>query len=182
MRHVDWWVLKQGANADGVFKWPCRGAYHQLMKSHAAGISYRARFAGRPILPHGLSGIFVSSGSTVGRGAVIFQQVTIGSVTTIDSPKHGSPTIGERCYIGAGAKILGQIEIGSDVRIGANAVVYEDVPDRAVVVSGAQRTIVRDVAPDNTYYFNRRGVWFYGTEDGRFMMCPGGMKPSNGAT
>lgn len=174
---MDWWTVKQGANAESAIKWPCRALYHEIMRRNAAGIAFRSQFAGRPVLPHGLSGIFVSSGSTIGRGAVIFQQVTIGSVTTIDSERHGSPTIGERCYIGAGAKILGRIRIGDDVRIGANTVVHDDVPDRAVVVSASQRVIVRARALDNRYYFNRNGVWFYGDEEGRFVMCPGGTKP-----
>ncbi len=45
----------------------------------------------------------------------------------------GFPILGDRVYLGAGAKILGPVRIGSDVVIGANAVVIRDVPDKAVV-------------------------------------------------
>lgn len=47
---------------------------------------------------------------------------------------EGYPTIGNRVFIGPGAKIFGPITIGDDVMIGANAVVNSDVPDNAVVV------------------------------------------------
>lgn len=92
------------------------------MKSNAASIMPKAQFGSKPNLPHGVSGIFISSGSKIGRNAVIFQQVTIGSVTTLDSKSQGSPIIGDNCYIGAGAKIIGNIKIGNNVRIGANCV------------------------------------------------------------
>lgn len=46
---------------------------------------------------------------------------------------EGYPTIGNRCFIGAGAKIIGNIIIGDDVVIGANAVVTKDIPSGSVV-------------------------------------------------
>mgnify|MGYP001148579872 FL=1 len=61
--------------------------------------------------PHGLSGIFISAGARVENGCTIFQQVTIGSNTMRGSKKCGAPVIGERVYIGAGAKIIGGITI-----------------------------------------------------------------------
>ena len=48
--------------------------------------------------------------------------------------KQFVPIIGDRVYIGPGAKLFGKIRIGNDVAIGANAVVTKDVPDNAVVV------------------------------------------------
>ena len=59
--------------------------------------------------------------------------------------------IGDRVYIGAGAKIIGGITIGNDVRIGANAVVTRDVPDNATVVCAEPRVIVHDTPRDNTF-------------------------------
>jgi serine O-acetyltransferase len=47
---------------------------------------------------------------------------------------RGSPTIGNRVDIGAGAKLLGPIQIGDDVAIGANAVVIKDVPPNSIAV------------------------------------------------
>lgn len=53
---------------------------------------------------------------------------------------HRGATVGDRVYIGAGAKIIGSITIGDDVVIGANAVVTKNVPDGATVV-GANKIL-----------------------------------------
>ena len=55
----------------------------------------------------------------------------------------GAPTIGNNCLIGAGAKIIGNVHIGDNVRIGANAIVVDDVPDNCTVVMNKPRVIVR---------------------------------------
>lgn len=94
-----------------------------------------------PILPHGLSGIFVSKDAKIGKGCVIFQQVTIGSNSLIDSKGCGAPVIGDYCYIGAGAKIIGNVHIGNNCRIGANAVVVKDIPDNSTVYMGGDMCI-----------------------------------------
>lgn len=55
------------------------------------------------------------------------------------------PHIGDRVFIGAGARVLGNITVGNDVVIGANAVVLQDVPDRATVVGIPGRVVkIRD--------------------------------------
>jgi serine O-acetyltransferase len=56
---------------------------------------------------------------------------------------RGSPTIGNRVDIGAGAKLLGPIHIGDDVAIGANAVVIKDVPANSIAVGVPARIIPR---------------------------------------
>lgn len=75
---------------------------------------------------------------TVRGGARVYveHQVTIGA------EKLQSPVLGDRVFIGAGAKIIGAVTIGSDVRIGANAVVVKDVPSR-VTVGGVPARILR---------------------------------------
>lgn len=94
--------------------------------------------------PHGFHGIFISSGAQIAEGCTVFQQVTIGSVTTDGSCHQGAPTIGPNCVIGAGAKVIGGITVGENCRIGANCVVCEDVPPNSTVVLGKPRVIVRD--------------------------------------
>ncbi len=111
-------------------------------------------------MPHGPKGVFVSGGARIGRNCVIFQQVTIGSNTLSDSASIGAPEIGDNCYIGAGAKVIGKVKVGNNVRIAANAVVYEDVPDNSVVLSGSQRTITRETPMDNRFY-SYHGRWVY---------------------
>jgi len=79
-----------------------------------------------------IGGIVVSPQAQIGRDCNLSQGVTIGVGGRGD--KRGVPFIGDRVYIGPGAKLFGPIRIGNDVAIGANAVVCDDVPDNAVVV------------------------------------------------
>jgi serine O-acetyltransferase len=78
------------------------------------------------------SGAIVISGDAVfGDDCVVRQGVTVG----LRNRNHrGSPHIGDRVDIGAGAKLLGNIRVGNDVAIGANAVVLCDVPDGCIAV------------------------------------------------
>ncbi len=77
-------------------------------------------------------GITISGRTKIGRNANISQQVTIG--VSGQGEKEGAPRIDNDVYIAPGAKIFGKIHIGSNVKIGANAVVYKDIPDNAIVV------------------------------------------------
>lgn len=101
--------------------------------------------------PHGLSGIYISSGATIGDRCTIFHQVTIGSNTLADSKNVGAPTIGNNVYIGTGAKIIGNVRIGDNVRIGANATVTFDVPDNSTVVPAKATVIYHENARDNQF-------------------------------
>jgi serine O-acetyltransferase len=125
-----------------------------------SSVAWNARFAGRPCFPHGMKSIFISGGAVIGKNCVIFQQVTIGSNTLADSTGFGAPQIGDDCYIGAGAKIIGKVRVGNKVRIGANAVVYKDVPDNSIVLSAEQRTVTERGPVDNRFY-SYRGRWTY---------------------
>lgn len=131
-----------------------------------SSIAWNSSFETPPCLPHGIKSIFVSGDAKIGRNCVIFQQVTIGSNTLSDSKGAGAPVIGDNCYIGAGAKVIGSVKIGNNVRIGANAVVYKDVPDNSVVLSGEQKTITKSQPLDNRFY-SFHGRWVY-WEDSRW--------------
>lgn len=91
--------------------------------------------------PHGFFGIYISQGAYIGKNCVIFNSVSIGSNTLKDSKGFGAPKIGNNVYIGAGAKIIGNVKVGNNVRIGANSVVIEDIPDNATVVLHKPRVI-----------------------------------------
>lgn len=88
-----------------------------------ADIPINTQIAGGLLIPHP-NGIVMHSDVKIGPNCLVFQQVTIGS-------KDGSkpPTIGGCVDIGAGAKVLGEINIGNHAKIGANAVVLIDVPE-----------------------------------------------------
>ena len=96
-----------------------------------------AEFKSVPQLPHGIRGIFISHNAKIGNNLRMYQQVTIGE------GNGGAPVVGDDVFIGAGAKILGNIKIGNNVRIGANCVVVEDIPDNATVVMNKPRVIIR---------------------------------------
>ena len=76
-------------------------------------------------------GIIISGDAVIGDDCVIRNGVTIG---LRHAGQSGSPIIGNRVDIGAGAKLLGPIRIGDDVSIGANAVVITDVPSNSIAV------------------------------------------------
>lgn len=99
-------------------------------------------------------GITVSPHAVIGRNCGISQNVTIGAGG--QGEKAGAPVIGDDVYIGPGARVFGKIRVGNNAKIGANAVVYRDVPDDAVVVldpgfrilsfNGNHRSPLRQVA------------------------------------
>lgn len=124
---------------------------NQKMRFCNALISYKSNIKGKITLPHGLAGIFISAGATIGKNCTIFQQVTIGSNTLADSKSKGAPIIGDNCYIGVGAKIIGNAKIGNNVRIGANCVVVKDVPDNATIVCAQNRVILHEETRDNNF-------------------------------
>ena len=122
--------------------------YHAKYNAH---IHVAAKIANMPTFPHELNGIFISAGAQIGENCVIFHQVTIGSNTLSDS-NRGAPIIGDNVYIGAGAKIIGNVRIGDNVRIGANCVVAKDVPADSTVVLQAAKIIAHTESKDNAFY------------------------------
>lgn len=126
----------------------------KLSKIHSrfnASIPLYTKFASMPHFVHGLNGILISCGAQIGSNCVIFHQVTIGSNTSKDS-NEGAPIIGDNVYIGAGAKVIGNVRVGNNVRIGANCVVVTNIPDNATVVLQAPRIIEHDEKRDNAFY------------------------------
>lgn len=82
-------------------------------------------------IPH-FSGVVVGEGVMIGDNCDIYQNTTLG-YSGANEETGGYPNIGDRVLILAGAVISGKISIGCDVMIGANAVVVESIPNRAVV-------------------------------------------------
>lgn len=102
--------------------------------SFGTGLGYGATFVTPPFLPHGPNGIIVGHDAKVGRGCIIYHQVTIAG---------GNVVIGDRTELGAGAKVLPNVKIGSYCHVGANAVVVEDMPDHSTCVMQKPRIIVK---------------------------------------
>ena len=165
IRFKDLWHLKGALQKDRIQnkflkKWLIR-MYDLKLSRMGSWIGYNSIFDSIPCFPHGMYGIFISGGSRIGKNAVIFHQVTIGSNTLRGSDKVGSPEIGDNVYIGAGAKIIGRVKIGNNCRIGANAVVYKDLPDNSVAVQSPTR-IIQKMDLDNRFFsMNRDKEWVY---------------------
>jgi serine O-acetyltransferase len=76
-------------------------------------------------------GITIAPDVVIGSNCNISQDLTIG--LSGQGEKAGVPTIGDNVYLAPGARVFGKIAIGNNVKIGANAVVYKDIPDNAIV-------------------------------------------------
>lgn len=107
-------------------------------------IGYNSEIVEKPVFPHDIIGIFISGDAKIGKGAVIFQHVTIGSNTLPGSKSKGAPQIGDNVFIGAGAKIIGNVRIGNNCKVGAGTVVTIDLPDNSVAVMNHPRIILQD--------------------------------------
>ncbi len=87
------------------------------------------------------TGVVIGETAVVGSDVTIYQGVTLGGTSLEAGKRH--PTVGDRVTIGAGAKVLGPVTVGSGSRIGANAVVVRDVPPDSVVVGVPGQVIAR---------------------------------------
>jgi serine O-acetyltransferase len=82
-------------------------------------------------IDHGM-GVVVGETAIIGNNVTLFQGVTLGGTGKETGKRH--PTLGDSIVVGAGAKVLGNIMIGNNSYIGANAVVIKDVPPNTTVV------------------------------------------------
>lgn len=80
---------------------------------------------------HGM-GVVIGETAIIGDDVMIYHGVTLGGVSNRKGKRH--PTISDHVVIGCGAKILGNITIGKNSKVGANAVVLEDVLENSTVV------------------------------------------------
>jgi len=89
-------------------------------------------------IDHGM-GVVIGETAIVGDYALIYQGVTLGGTGKETGKRH--PTLGDHVVVGAGAKVLGNIQIGNHTRIGAGSVVLRNVPSYSTVVGIPGRVI-----------------------------------------
>lgn len=94
----------------------------------------------RFFIDHGM-GVVIGETVEVGADVTLYHGVTLGGASWSKGKRH--PTLEDRVVVGAGAKVLGAITIGSDSRIGANAVVVKSVPANSVVVGVPGQSVAR---------------------------------------
>ncbi|MCM8781952.1 MAG: serine O-acetyltransferase [Candidatus Omnitrophica bacterium] len=100
-----------------------------------------ARIGKGLFIDHGM-GVVIGETAVIGDNVLLYQGVTLGGTGLEKGKRH--PTVGNNVVIGGGAKILGNITIGDNSYIGANAVVIKDVPPNSTVVGVPGRITKQD--------------------------------------
>lgn len=92
-------------------------------------------------IDHGM-GVVIGETAIVGNNVTIYQGVTLGGTGKEKGKRH--PTVGNNVVIGTGAKVLGNIKIGDNAKIGAGSVVNKEVPPSTTVVGVPGKIVIRD--------------------------------------
>lgn len=100
-----------------------------------------AQIGAHLFIDHGM-GVVIGETAIVGDDVTLYQGVTLGGTGKEQGKRH--PTIASNVTIGAGAKILGNITVGENSRVGAGSVVLQDVPDNSTVVGVPGHVIFRN--------------------------------------
>jgi serine O-acetyltransferase len=98
----------------------------------------KAKIGKNLFIDHGM-GVVIGETSEIGDNVTIYHMVTLGGISpSINSDEQRNlkrhPTLMDNVVVGSGAQVLGPIVVGKNAKIGANAVVTKDVPERAVMV------------------------------------------------
>ncbi len=94
----------------------------------------------RFFIDHG-AGVVIGETAEIGNDVTLYHGVTLGGTTWNKGKRH--PTLGDGVVVGAGAKILGAITLGEQVRVGANSVVVKDVPAHRTVIGIPGKIVLR---------------------------------------
>jgi len=108
-----------------------RGIMHFTRFVTGIEIHPGATIGRRFFIDHGM-GVVIGETAEIGDDVMLYQGVTLGGTSTRRVKRH--PTLGDRVVVGAGAKVIGAIEVGENARIGAGSVVVTNVPSNATVV------------------------------------------------
>ncbi len=90
------------------------------------------------VIDHG-SGVVIGETAEIGDNCTIYQGVTLGGTGKDEGKRH--PTLGDNVMVGAGAKILGPVNIGNNVKVAAGAVVLTELPDDSTAVGIPARVV-----------------------------------------
>jgi serine O-acetyltransferase len=140
------WVYRV---AHVLWKWK-RRILSRMLSNYAkffSGIEIHpgAKIGRRLVIDHG-SGVVIGETAEIGDDVLIYHGVTLGGKTLDPVKRH--PTVGNRVILGAGAKLIGNITIGDDCRVGANAVVTKSMPAGSTAV-GANSRLAKNERPED---------------------------------
>ena len=91
-------------------------------------------------IDHGM-GVVIGETAEIGDNCTLYQGVTLGGTGKDVGKRH--PTLGDNVMVGSGAKILGPVNIGSDVKVASGAVVLDDIPEESTAVGIPARVVRR---------------------------------------
>ena len=156
LEDVDSYMVRDPAARSRIEVLLCYSGYHAILFYRFANLAWRGKFylIGRLIsniarfitgieihpgaeigqrffIDHGM-GVVVGETSKIGDDVTLYQGVTLGGTSLEKGKRH--PTIGDGVIIGSGAQVLGPLIVSDGARIGANAVVLQDVPHGATMV------------------------------------------------
>ncbi|MBQ4834142.1 serine acetyltransferase [Pseudoalteromonas sp. MMG010] len=114
---------------------------------HNSAVFSESQIGNNVTFAYGGIGVVIHKRCVIGDGCTIGSNVTIGG----KSHSIGVPMIGKGCFISTGAKILGDIKIGNNCVIGANAVVITSVPNNCVVAGMPAKIIKQNINPKDYY-------------------------------
>ena len=97
-----------------------------------------AKIGKRLFIDHGM-GIVIGETATIGDDCTIYHNSTLGGTGKDKNKRH--PDLGNNVMVGSGAKVLGPIKIGDNVKIGANCVVLHDIPSNKTIVGIPERIV-----------------------------------------
>ncbi len=138
-----WWHRLTHRMHEAGFVWLAR-RISQVVRHHT-GIEIHpgATIGDGFFIDHGM-GVVIGETTIIGRNVTVYQGVTLGGTGKETGKRH--PTIGDNVVIGVGATVLGNITVGHGSKIGAGAVVIQDVPPNCTVVGVPGRIVVREGA------------------------------------
>lgn len=128
------WLWRQGRRSLAVY------LQNEISVSFGVDIHPAARIGCGIMLDHA-TGIVIGETTVIGNDVSILQSVTLGGTGKTSGDRH--PKIGEGVMIGAGAKVLGNIEVGEGAKIGAGSVVLMPVPPHTTVAGIPARIVGR---------------------------------------
>lgn len=124
-----WWRIYTRAKKGGVLHELFTLRYMRYASKSGGYVGRETVIDGKPNLPHGFHGIHISREAHIGKNVTIYQNVTVGA------GHGGAAIIEDDVMIGANAVIIGGVHIGAGAKIGAGAIVVENVMPGKTVVS-----------------------------------------------
>lgn len=134
------------------WKWLARAVSHFSRWITGIEIHPGAKIGHRVFIDHGM-GIVIGETAEIGDDCTLYHGVTLGGTTWQKGKRH--PTLGKGVVVGAGAKILGPIQIGAGAKIGSNAVVVKDIPENATAVGIPGRILEENKEGFSAYGISR---------------------------